>query len=279
MPRLILKTGLFAVLAALLLPYLLARTGYLQSRYLAGREIYRALELGRTRLPAGSTVVLGDSVAYQLYGQGAYSDRIYSLASSQGASLAGQYVILRNLLQHNEGRVSRVVLLLHPVSLGNDLNQRFVFNYFIKPFHREEFYPYLSESVRRRVARIPWYFLAPLPLVQISNFSPDLADLEEPVQGLMKRRAITLSDVSAEYLARMQRELGQSHVELRLLSPPLHELFKGYDCRQFRERVSQAGLAELFGAYLSFRFLEKGAFRDPIHYQNPKGRGRNPLRL
>lgn len=276
------RIALFSLLWLVLFPYLVTHTEaihHLEKHYLLGGEIYRALECSQGEVAQGTVVVLGDSVAQQLYGVGRYRGGIYSLACNQVISLAGQYVLLHNLLEKNRSALAKVYLVMHPVSFRNDLDQVFVYNYFIKPFYHEENYEMFSEHTMNKIDQVPLYFTISLPVTRMTNFTPDLAGYDLPVPGSAAEKKYRMSFVSLEYLKRMSRELSEAGIPFQVVAPVLNEVYACYDSAEFKRAIAEHDLSAPFREYFPFSYLENNRFVDMLHYASPGDFGPDPLRL
>jgi len=277
--KLIYKLMLFVFIWILLIPYLISKTGFIQNHFLVGYETYRAINKSEHKLTDNTVVVLGDSVAYQLYNQGAYNNAIYSLSCNQAISMAGQYLLLENILRNNKNKIRKVYLIYHPISFRNNLDQIYVFNYFIKPFYNQKYCKLLSADTKQKIAKVPGYFTSFLAITRISDYSPDLSRFEDPVKSAMEEKKFILSSVSLEYLIKMKAALQGVNIEFEVVSPDLKEDFMEYDCEEFKKTVIINGLQDSFLNYFSFNYIGKDHFSDILHYKEPKSLGHNPLSI
>lgn len=280
--KLSLRILLFSLLWLVLFPYLVTHTEaihHLEKHYLLGREVYTALDCSKETVGKGTVLVLGDSVAQQLYGIGRYRDGIYSLACNQAVSLAGHYVLLRNLLANNRSALAKVYLVMHPISFRNDLDQVYVYNYFIKPFYLEENYPIFSEHTVNKVEKVPLYYTSLLPVARMTNYTPDLAGYDLPVISSAAEKKYRMSFVSVEYLKRISSDLSQAGIDFEVVAPVLNADFQSYDSAELKKTIAANDLTRPFRGYFPFRYLDKNRFVDPLHYARPGDFGPDPLGL
>ena len=120
-----------------------------------GSEIYRSITKSKKKSNA-KILLLGDSVGNQLFPSEKSNDTINSLTSNQAISIVGQYILLQNYLETGN-RPTKVVLLYSPFSLKNNLDQKFTFHYFIKPFYKKEYIHFFSELAIQQIDKIPFY--------------------------------------------------------------------------------------------------------------------------
>lgn len=234
-------------------------------------EVYLAIRKSGAIVPGATVIVVGDSIANQLYP--AFKDAVpsvYSLASNQAISLAGQYLLLSEFARANDLRGRTVVLVYHPKSFDNDLRNRLAFPYFVKPFYR---YPEVSAFdpiVRARIAAIPWGWTALIPAVKVSGWSPDVEHVHREVRAL--------SEVSAVYLRKFRRLADDAGFRFRIVSPFLEP--GKYDYSSLQNEIKAAGLERVFQGYFeSIRFLQREDFYDHVHLRKPAELGPNPLNI
>jgi len=234
-----------------------------------GREVWAALRNSRRHVEA-RTIVLGDSVAHQLYDEGDVG-AVYSLACNQGVAMVGQYVLLRTLADANDLRGRKVFLVVHPGYLGNELDEVFTFHYFLKPFYGAKAQAHFSDLVQRRIADVPYAWAALVPLVRISTWSPS---------AVPKSLGELIGPVSLEYLERMRALARERGFELRVVSPWISESSSRFDLQELRSRVHAWGLDDVFEGYDPLaRVLPDGMFIDRIHYVRQLRWAPDPLAL
>lgn len=115
--------------------YLGWRMARLHGRLSVSPEIYLAIELANQPSRSVHSILLGDSVAHQLFPPGTETrpDERF-LTSNQAGSLAVQYYVLADAIRSfPELRIA--YLLYYPGSFGNDLGPPFANDYFCGYFH------------------------------------------------------------------------------------------------------------------------------------------------
>lgn len=284
MKRFLQRAAMLLVLFGLLaqgVSWLGFRSGLLL-RSLTGREVYQALQEAR-RPSAARIVLLGDSVGTQLYTfHGRPRNDVRVLCSNAAISMAGQYIVLLEALRAGMLRDCEVVLAYHPDSFRFDLQDKYTYQYFLKPFFRRENRPLLSDTVMERLRPIPWHRAVFLPAVRYSNWTPRW---QGPTPPIGRRSSAYIRDVSAEYLVRLADLARREGFALHVVPPPICDSWAAtFDPARFQAEVRELGLEDLFGPYIAdLPVRPRDWFRDDdvIHLRASKLQelGDDPLRL
>lgn len=159
MKRFLLKTLLLALLSAGITAVLalFAYAGHVSKRF--GPEVFEAIRTCTSTQPMAQTLVLGDSVAYQVFGvRPKPSVQIAVGASNAAVTPLGNRILLDRWLSLNP-QTKSVVYLVHPTSLANDGNPKFTFHYLLFPFAETGLFenapPKTLDHLRRRFGRLP----------------------------------------------------------------------------------------------------------------------------
>lgn len=263
------KLAAFVLLFGFAVPAAIWRHGSLQ-RWAIGSEVYAAQASARTVVPDARAIVIGDSVAHQLYDTSRPTAGLHSLACNQAISFAGHYLLLKTFADRNEMRGHTVFLVVTPGAFAADLHDKYTFHYFLKPFYEWGEQPDLSPLVRSRIADVPYHLAALLPIVKISSWSPVW-------QGPPPDRGV--SAVSLEYLARMGELAEERGFTLRVVAPFIPEAARRTGERVVRE-VRAAGLGKILEGYApELRVLPDALFVDSYHLRDPGALGDNALGL
>jgi hypothetical protein len=198
MKRFILKSVLFVLIFLALAQvrplYLLSNDRYKHSG--AGSEIYYSINKSERKNKSSVKILLGDSVARQMFNNVASNDPIYSLACNQAIGMVGQFILLNNYLRAGN-HVDTVYLLFTPFSFLNNLNDVYTYHYFLKPFYMNKYFPLFSQTVIDQIHKIPYYYLSRCPYVLTSKWAPDFVSKD-------KIDYTFLSPISAEYLIKIK---------------------------------------------------------------------------
>jgi hypothetical protein len=273
MRKLLLRLVAFAAIVTVAVPGVLLRFDLLRLHEVLGSEVWEALRNTEKTVAPKLDVVLGDSLARQLYGEGQESGQFWSLASNQAVTIVGQWILLRKFAEHNDMRGRRVFLVTLPSAFTNELRSNLTFHYFLKPFYWSPGDPDLSPLVRERIRDIPLSWTALVPIVKLSRWSPvpRAHDGDGP-----------LGPVAVDYLRRM-RELGRERgFTVKVLAPFVRRSTRSaYDDGAFRQAVERASLEDLFDRYY-LRVMPDEAFEPWGPHLSPFARSAlpdNPLAL
>ncbi|MGD2035592.1 MAG: hypothetical protein PVF73_11080, partial [Bacteroidales bacterium] len=211
--------------------------------------------------------VFGDSVGNQLYYAETYNDSIFSLASNQAIGIVGQYMLFKNFVDHNDIKGKEIYLVCTPLTFKDNLNQNFTFNYFLKPFYTDIFRPELSDMAIKQIKKIPLYWASQFPIIKTSNWSTfPSASVNFEVE-----KEYYISDLSLEYLKRMQSLVDSCGAKLKIVSPFLNEKRKEFDPGRMKAQIEENNLRSVFGNYLEdLEYLPDSLFVDLNHYDRSK---------
>lgn len=235
---------------------------------LPNKTIYEVIRQSKEKNDKVKTLIIGDSVGKQLFNS-AYnddSDTIKSLASNQAIDIIGQYLILKNYLDINP-QVKKVYLVYNPFSFSNNLDHKFTFNYFLKPFYKPEFIPLISREAMAQIEKIPFYQFANFPPVAITFWTPEV------YQDSLSEEKF-LSEVSVEYLRKMKALTDQKNIDFQVVPPPvkmslqeeLEALLKNREIDKYPELHTA-----LFHDYFDKVFyLPDSLYVDRKHFKNPE---------
>jgi hypothetical protein len=222
------------------------------------RQVANVIEKSRRKIP-GTVVVLGDSVAAQLFSSLTTAN---SLTINGAVMNCGQYILAYNALTRNP-QIKTLVLILHPESVGFGFERRTIYSSFVKPFYTPANVKHFSRLVWSKMRTRPLSYLTILPLIKVARCFPD-------IRFPGRDKAVGLfSDTSLEYLHRIEGLAEAHRVQLILLSPPLRTSFKKRIMNRFRPEVDRNGLKARFGPYFKrLVFVEDKHFQDRVHLRS-----------
>jgi hypothetical protein len=256
------------------LPVVLALTAYTCYYYIGGRyqdsvngrEIYGAIKKSAKHKKV-KKLLIGDSVAQQLFDNRKYNDSTYSLTCNQAISCAGYYFLLKSFLDKNPDSLpARVILVVHPLSLQNNLNQVYTYHYFLKPFYCQPYRQYFTATVYNQIQKIRFYYLSQFPFIKISNWSPDFRP--EKVDS-----TVFLSPISLEYLYRIKSLCDSLHIPFAMVAPPISLVYKPYlmqNSARILHESESINMQAYFAPYLSsFSYCDNALYKDEMHFIKP----------
>ena len=256
--RFTIECCLFAVImfaTSFIWPMYLLQNDRYQHR-VAGSEIYRSLKKSRTS--TASTVILGDSVGNQIFDNRQIDRRFDSLACNQAISLAGQYVLMEEVIANNPN-IKNIALLIHPSTLCNNLDQIYTFHYFVKPFMTPKYSAYMSDQVRSQVQKIPFAQYARVPQILTSNWAP--------TYDVPQRTG--LSAIAKVYFAKIVALAKQHNIRFELVSPPISEKFRDdFNTLDFGP-LSEANEQALNDYLSNLEYVCDEEFLDGVHLCDP----------
>lgn len=225
------------------------------SRLIRWRAIADVIDKSRREIP-GTVVVLGDSVANQLFPSGATAN---SLTINGAVLNCGQYILAYNVLTRNP-QIKHLVLMVNPTAIGYGFERRWTYSSFLKPFYTPANIKHFSNLVWSKMNSRPLSYLTILPLVKVVRCFPDI---RFPPR---KREAGSFTDISLEYLLKLERLAKARRVQLILLCPPLRASRKSILIEKSRAAVDKNGMNSLFRAYFErLVFVEDKHFKDRAH--------------
>ena len=227
-----------------------------------GADTYNAIAKSKQKKKARK-VLLGDSVGRQLFENTKYNDTINSFACNQAIGLAGHYLLLNNFLSAGN-EVDTVYMIFRPSSFRNNLDEKYTFHYFLKPFYKDEYKSLFTRTVYDQIRKIPFHFLSQDPAVLTSNWSPDFASKDQ-------KGYTFLSPISAEYMTRIKELSISYNFELILLPSPVSDADRNDIASIDRNEIIDRGLGKEFENYFDqIIFLNDTSFMDGVHLIHPE---------
>lgn len=256
---------LFLVLAA---PFITAQSlyTYFDKSYeqtVNGSEIYTSLHKSKVKKKV-KVLIIGDSVGEQLYDNHTYNDEIYSLTTNQAISLAGYYILLKNFTDINSDSLpEQVILILHPETFTNNLDQKFTFHYFLKPFYKPENKPLLTTKCLEQIRKIPFNALSQFPFILNTNWAPDYQPGKDTTYRL-------ISPISNDYIIKINKLCIQKHIAFKLYSPPVRSSSRNLIAKYAsgQNECIQCNLTPEFQNYFkNIQYFSDTLFQDHIHFK------------
>lgn len=238
--------------------------GYYQDK-VNGSEVYYALTKSKSQVNKKYRVlIIGDSVALQLYPATKDYDDIISLTCNAAISIAGFYFLMNNYFKTNPNFLpDEVIFLVNPFTLSNNLSV-LSFHYFLKPFYNDEYYPEITPSLLDRIHEIPYYWLSQVPFVRSSSYCVNYS-LDPP-------KWAWISPIANDYL-RKSYELAESkNVKFKLIPSPIrldreNEIMSAIQA-SINNKESDLLNLDIMQNYISMiNFMDTSCFFDNIHFK------------
>lgn len=228
---------------------------------ISNSEVFFAARNCRTQFDT-RTIVLGDSVANQLFSNRVLNTEPQSLTSNGSVTMAGHYLLARQAIERNP-QIERIVLILHPQCLGIDLRNWWAFHLFAKPFAVDGFSPDMHEVAHQQLDELPFVWLVNLPQVRVGNWSPPqwfFQNQHDEIFPLLTR--VSLMDF-------IQTCRNQS-IEFTMIAPPVSPSQSNLIDRLKTELIEDPDVGDLMRNYFaSIRYAEEDAFCDGMHLNKP----------
>lgn len=202
---------------------------------------------------------IGDSVGQQLM---PFEKENASLTANGSVTMVGHYILVNNVIS-NSKNIEKVILISSPHIIGQQLEHERTMNSFIKPFLFFENKKQFSKTVYDKLKKKPVsfsYFLTGIKFFPVKDI--DFSKLES------NKKAYALSDISLEYILKLDSLCNYNDIILKLYSPPILEDLKenSNDWKTMKEQVEQHNLNHLFDPYFqSITYLPDTCFVDNLH--------------
>lgn len=240
--------------------YLLNTGAYKQT--VSGSDTYHSIEKSKQKKKTRK-LLIGDSVGRQLFENTTYNDTLNSFACNQAIGLVGHYILLNNFLMAGN-QVDTVYMLFRHSSFLNNLDEKYTYHYFLKPFYNEEYKSLFTQTVNDQIQKIPFHFICRDPNILTTNWAPDFQTEDE-------KNYTFLSPISVEYLKRIKDLSIKYGFTLIILPTPTSLNNKQEILTIDKNEIIKNGLANEFNGYFDqIIFLNDTSFMDGIHLNHPE---------
>lgn len=226
-----------------------------------------------------TTVIVGDSVANQLWPQTSGDEDICYLTSNQAITTAGSYILLYHYLEANP-QTKHVYYSIRPQGLSNDVNIDKSYQYFVIPFSNEYNRSLLdADTIDKLNSRFgsfmvnnkypQWVilnnnFLMEQYLMSVEKKNPDLKINDDNTENRYYHR---ISPTGQIYLSKMVELCKQKNVELTVVPSPLMDTPDNYGWEAYSEDIESMGFGEVLGGFIdSIDYYPEDMFMDGIHF-------------
>ena len=251
---------LVALVFVELVSFVLLKTNMYLEDY-PGNEIYNAIFKSKKKCKA-KILILGDSVGEQLFSNKENNDSINSLTCNQAIGVCGHYFLLRNYCLAGN-KINHVYLIYTPFSFKNNLDEKYTFHYFLKPFNNDEYNKLFSASVFSQVNKIPYRQFINFPHILISSWSPKYIEEENTEYSF-------LSPISGEYLNKIKMLAEEYGFKFTIVPPPTRKDKKRIVEQMDVHEADLYGLTNEFEAYFNrVKYIDQDNFKDETHLKRP----------
>lgn len=213
-------------------------------------EIFTAIEK-TGKYSAKNGVILGDSVAQQLWRIDEDSEDYCHLACNQGITACGNYLLLVEYLKNNP-QTESVIYAVRPQSLSNDFRTDFTYQYFVLPFCSRNNLNLIKDSSISKLESVfgkPFIHSRVLRSAMLNNtafLNIYLHNLQSDEPAVYNR----LSEVSATYIRLMNDYCKDRKIVFRVVSCPLRDSEENHDWNLFLQDIEGMGMEDLLGDYI-----------------------------
>lgn len=256
----ILKFFAIALAILLLCESMYFYSGHYQEK-VNGWEVYAAIRKSKQNSNV-KRLLLGDSVAMQIYPCDKEYNDMVSLACNQAITMAGYYFLLDNYIESNNNTLpENVILFINPLTLGSNMDQ-FAYHYFLKPFNKSEYQEKFTNYLINRISLIKYYKTATMPFFRTSNYSPEYT--------LPSDSYALVSPISRDYINKIQYLCKKNGISLQLLFTPSKESNRIKIESALEDAIEQEeGIRELLEkGKNSLCFLPDNQFKDNVHFED-----------
>ncbi len=243
---------------------------------------------------ASTKLVLGDSVANQLFEGVMYNDPDYCIRPiNRAITFAGQYILIKEYLSGHPDATD-VYMVVYSGTIASDIDADLAYQYVAMPFIINGFEGDLDETVMGKLrSTYGSFFLKPAVLDYINNSGLNrylylnavsgINDMKTGIRGATQKKNGAVSDTTIDYLNKIYDLCAERGVRVHLLSTPLCDTpERRSECEEIRAVFEETGLNDLYPAYCEgFVYLDEGMFMDQVHFA-PEYKNRetlNPLIL
>ncbi len=214
-------------------------------------------------------IYIGDSVGNQLFN---FDSVPNSLCSNAAVTLAGNYILIENLLVSNP-QIDEIILVSVPNDIGFNFEQKLTFNNFIKPFLSFRNLKYFDEIIREKLWTKPisWlYIFYAMKMIPLNDIDFSLNN-ENQFNYLEEIKLTSLSDIAIHYIKKLDSLCNKNNIQLQIISPPVPNHWKDdtNNWDEMRVQIDSLGLSAIFSSFLDdINYYPDEFFPDGLHLAN-----------
>lgn len=244
-----------------------------------GGEVFRAIRVCTSHDPQARTLILGDSVAYQLFGvrlhdghDGDHLDGVAVAACNQAVTPLGNRILLDHWLSLNP-QAKKVVYVAMPKSLANDGAKKFTFHYFIVPFQmtglfNDKGYKEILDHLATRFGSLPVRNVSFMNLLYRNDRLYSFYE-NHLIEEQNRDPGIGIPEMALKQLRAMHDACESRGIQFQLAFPPLSNRPSQRFVARLEEQLK--GIFPEIGNLLSGLEIEPaGNFRDGVHFKRER---------
>lgn len=253
---------IFSILFVYLCSAFILHTKIFKLNYYPGKEIYTAIDKSKKNNNS-KTLLIGDSVANQIFNNEEEYDQFNSLATNQAISIAGQYFLLKEYLKTGN-KIDSLIMLFVPWSFKNNLDQIYTYHYFLKPFYNSDYSTLFSKTVIGQIKKLDYNLISQFPPIKIIPWAPEFSNTPSSDFTF-------LSPISVEYLNKISQLSKQYNFSVKIIPPPI-----SFENKLLIESIDKSEIlqtelsSELLEYFEKIKYIDKSNFSDGTHLINPK---------
>lgn len=233
------------------------------------KDVYEAINAA-SKKTSYEEVILGDSVSRQIFNiRNQEGSHYYHLSSNQAISVLGNYILLKKYLKNNP-QTKKVYLIMRPTSFNNDLNQKWTYVYFILPFFNRENIEFFSGDVLEKLENRNKKIYLNYNFIKILEKNPKFAlglkiDYSNNIDH--SKDLASLSDISIEYLKKMEELCLEKNIKFKVLASPL-SIKEPREQLKLKQEINDNNFENIFSKYFqSILFYPENSFVDGVHFE------------
>ena len=225
------------------------------------------------------SVIFGDSVCAQFWPARNDSPNICHLSSNQAITTAGNYLLLKKYLEHNQ-QTKNVYYLIKPQSLCNDMDLYLTYQYFVIPFFNDDWKKFIDDETKQDVySKFGKFFCESDYIKCVLSYNKLLKEkylscilcasgliVDNSAGYYIQKRS--LSRTAIIYLKKMNELCTEYGAIFHVLPLPLRNKADSYGWDKFADDVKLNGLENIIGSFVqNINYYPDSWFSDGVHFK------------
>lgn len=217
-------------------------------------------------------LIIGDSVASQLFGNDKRFQNAYTMTGNCSATMGGYYLLLRNYIEANP-QTKRIIMVISPDLMANAADKDYSYQYYVVPYYTQENMQYITEDVQEY---IDYKYGAaatrcdPLKKI-IYNDMFVLSQYRDYITATRpkERENMRISALSATYLRQIKQLCDDNSINLKVMCCPLQSNRIMRTWKGFEEDIERYGLQDILNGYSkNATYYDEKNFQDEYHFKD-----------